>query len=107
MSNAINDEYPTILVELKPGPGVQFVAIKPEDLVELSTKAIDNAMSTMHNMADRVNETIDDLAGNPDEVEVQFGITLDFEGKALVATVGAEAAISIALIWKRGSEKSG
>jgi hypothetical protein len=107
MSNANNNQQPTILVELKPRPGVQQVAITSEKLAELSAEALANATSTVQNMADWVNTTMDNLAGNPDEVEVEFGITLDVKGKALVAEVGAQAAIGIALTWKRGSGKSG
>lgn len=108
MSNAINDEHPVILIELKPRPGVQQVANVPtEKLAELSAEGLANATTTVQNMADWVNRTMDNLAGNPDEVAVEFGITLDVKGKALVAEVGAQAAIGIALTWKRGSGKSG
>ena len=104
MSTVNVDERPTILVELAPRPGLQQPSRSLRDLSdlsELSVKAVDNAMSTVRHMAERVSTMIDDLAGNPDEVEIEFGITLDFEGQALVAKAGAEAAISVSLTWKR------
>lgn len=104
MSAVSIDERPPILAELRPGPGVQHVTrgvLAKEKLAELSARALDNAMCTVQSMAARVSETIDDLAGNPDEVEAEFGITLDFEGQALIAKAGAEAAISVTLTWKR------
>ena len=108
MSTASVDERSPILVELRPRPGVQQAArqvLSKEKLAELSAKALDSAMSTVQSMAARVSATIDDLAGNPDEVEVEFGLTLDVEGQALIAKAGAEAAISVTLTWKRSGDE--
>jgi hypothetical protein len=102
MSTASINEHPPILVELKPKPGVQQVALTPSDLAERSAEALASATSTVQAMADWVNTTVDDLAGNPDAVQVEFGITLNVEGQALIAKAGAEAAISVTLTWKRG-----
>jgi hypothetical protein len=105
MSTANIDERPVVLVELKPKPGVQQVARTPVELAELSAKALANAMSTVQGMAVWVSTTMDDLAGNPDAVEVEFGITLNVEGQALVAKAGTEAAISVTLKWQRQRAK--
>ena len=43
-----------------------------------------------------------ELAGRPDELQIEYGIKLDVEGNALVAQAGAEAAISVTVTWKRG-----
>ena len=107
MSTANIDERPQILVELKPKPGVQQVARTPADLAERSAEALANATSTILAMADWVNTTIDDLAGDPNTVQVEFGITLNVEGQALIAKAGAEAAISVSLTWERGSANGG
>ena len=56
-------------------------------------------------MAERTSYLIDDLAGNPDEVELEFGVKLDVEGNALIAKAGIEAAIAVTLTWKRGGGK--
>lgn len=102
MSTFNAEERPTILVELAPRPGLEQVSRKGlVNLADLSTKALDSAMSTVRGMAKRVSEMVDDLAGNPDEVEVEFGIKLDFEGQALIAKAGTEAAIGVTLTWKR------
>ena len=101
MSTASVSERPTILVELKPKPGMQLVALTHQDLAELSVKALDSAMSTIQSMAVWVSTTIDDLAGNPDEIEVAYGITFNFEGQALIAKAGVEAALQVTITWKR------
>ena len=41
------------------------------------------------------------------EQSLEFGLTLDVEGQALIAKMGAEAAIRVALTWKPGSAKGG
>ena len=109
MSTFTIDTDAPILIELTPRPGVRKAAAiprTPEELAEKSAQALQNAMNTIHNMADRMNTMIDNLAGNPDEVEMEFGITLDMEANAYVAKVGAESAISVTLTWKRGGGKA-
>lgn len=46
-------------------------------------------MSTIYNMAERMNVMIDELAGRPDEVEMEFGLKLDTEANAYLAKAGA------------------
>jgi len=73
------------LIELAPRAGRQQVSLAADKLAELSAKALDNAMTTIHRMAERVSLALEDLAGNPDEVEVEFGIKLDAEGQVFIA----------------------
>jgi hypothetical protein len=101
MSAIKAQESPTILVELAPRTGLQQATRLPRYLDELSAEALENAMRTVRAMAQWVETTIDDLAGNPDQVEVEFGVKMDFEGQALIAKAGAEAAISVSLTWQR------
>lgn len=101
MTSVTPEETSTILVELAPRTGLQQVTRLPRYLDELSTEALANAMHTVRAMAEWVETTIDDLAGNPDQVEVEFGVKMDFEGQALIAKAGAEAAISVTLTWQR------
>ena len=102
MSTTPTPEPTAILVELAPRPGVQRVALpKPEELARLSARALDNAWDTIRAMAERASNLIEGLAGDPDEVELAFGIKMDVEGDALIAKAGAEGAISVSLTWKR------
>lgn len=106
MSTEPTSEPTVILVELAPRPGVQQVALPtPAELAQRSAEALDKAWDTIRAMADRTSVLIDDLAGNPDKVQLEFGIKLDVEGNAMVAKAGAEAAISVSLTWERGGGK--
>ena len=89
-------------------PGVQPVAImrggeELEKLAEKSQKALDQAMNTIHHMAQRVVVTMKALPKSelPDKVEVEFGLKLDAEAGAMIAKAGAEASIVVTLAWER------
>jgi hypothetical protein len=103
MSAAPATEPTPILVELAQPPGVYQVALpSPEELAKRSAQAIESAMATIQAMALRASEMIDNLAGNPDELELEFGLKLYAEGNALIAKGGAEAALAVKLTWRRG-----
>ncbi|QEV65227.1 hypothetical protein CP982_40210 [Streptomyces spectabilis] len=91
-----------MLVDFAAGRGLRQVASGPADLVRRSEAAVDSAMGTIHSMARRVDETIGALAHRPDEVEVEFGITLDAESGALIAKVSAGASLTVRLAWGPG-----
>ena len=98
------DQGTPILDEFTPRPGlmqVSRVPQTPEEWASKSTQALRNAMSTVEQMVEHVNVTLDNLAGNPDQLEFTFGLKFDFEGNALVAKAGAEAAIGIKVTWMR------
>jgi hypothetical protein len=85
------------------GPGVSG-----KDLGELekaSGKAIDHAMTTIEEISRRVGGLQERMPSEFSQVVVEFGLTLDMESGALIAKVGAEASISVALTWKRPEEK--
>jgi len=90
-----------ILVEFDIPPGVRQVKLSTENLAEKSAEALDGAMSTLRQLAQRFHETVDALAGHPSETELSFGIKLEAEAGALIAKVGGEATIGVKLTWKR------
>ena len=103
MSGYVVDENAPILVELatRPGSTVQVSMLSPNELAEISEKAINSAMNTIHNMAHRVVTAISGLMEPPSEVEVDFGLTLEMEGGVLIAKGKAGATLDVKLIWKR------
>ena len=101
MSNSTNDENALILVDLNPPGRMQQVALKPQDLAQKSAEAINKAMNTIGNMAQRTIAAIDTVTNKPSEVEVEFGIKLDVESGALIAKTGAEASLKVKMVWKR------
>ena len=106
MSSEPTIEPVPILIELAQQPGVYEVALpSPEELARLSAQALESAMAAIDAMALRSSVMIDNLSGNPDKVELEFGLKLYAEGNALIAKGGAEAAIAVTLTWRRGGGK--
>ncbi|MFF4233587.1 CU044_2847 family protein [Streptomyces sp. NPDC001820] len=88
-----------VLVDFAPTPGLRQVATSPADLARRSESAVDAAMGTIRSMARRVEAAVDALPHRPDQVEVEFGITLDAESGALIAKASAGASLTVRLTW--------
>ncbi len=104
MTDFAIDESERILVEFAPRPGVRQVStfdLTMEQLEELSNKALDSAMGTISQMAQRARALRDKIPDEFTQVEIEFGIKLDAEAGALLAKAGGEAAISVTLTWER------
>jgi Trypsin-co-occurring domain 1 len=89
-----------MLVEFPAGRGVRQVALGPADLVRRSEEAVNAAMGAIRGMAQRVGDAVSGLALRPDQVEVEFGITLDAESGALIAKAAAGASLTVRLTWE-------
>ena len=102
----INEDTP-ILVEFAPRPGVRQVSLSPDDLAEKSAQALDRAMGTIRQMAQRVSALRVTLPDEFTQVELEFGIKLEAEAGALISKVGAEASINVTLTWERSDAEDG
>ena len=102
-----------ILVEFAPlqTSGVRQVslAIGPQELAGKSARALDKAMSTIHQMGNRVTKTIKsiEVVDRPTKVELEFGIKLDAEAGAYIAKVSTEAGFKVTLTWEQPDKKDG
>ena len=96
----INEDTP-ILVEFAPRPGVRQVSLSPDDLAEKSAQALDRAMGTIYQMAQRVSALRVTLPNEFTQVELEFGLKLEAEAGALISKVGGEASINVTLTWER------
>lgn len=92
-----------IKVDFTRRAGLRQVSLSPGDALRRSGEAIEAAMDTIHAMADRVCHAVDAMARHPDEVEVEFGITLDAEAGALIARTSVEAALTVKVKWTSGA----
>jgi len=100
MANFVPDPNAPILIEFAPSSGMREVSLKGPDLQKMSAEAMKNAMNTIYNTAREVTDTIGSLAVKPSTVEVEFGITLKAESRALIAKCGADAAFKVTLTWE-------
>jgi Trypsin-co-occurring domain 1 len=99
-----NDEN-AILVEFTTGDGLRPVGLfsrnKKPELAAKSDEAVNRAMNTIKNMAERVHSTVETLNNRPKSVEVEFGVKFDAEVGAIVAKVTAEASMTVKMIWEQ------
>lgn len=68
--------------------------------VELAQKKFEEALAKLRPITDTVMRTLRDL-NNPDECSIEFGITLNAEAGAIIASASAEANISVSLKWSK------
>jgi hypothetical protein len=104
MPDAQAPEVSHIVVEFESRPGLQQVALSPDDIARKSAQAVDRAMETVRDMAGRVTTTLGALAEPPSQVAVEFGIKLDVEAGALIAKAGGEASITVKLAWDKAQD---
>lgn len=104
MPTLTTDDGTPILVEFAPRAGVEQVSLwqlSPEELAARSEQALDQAMGAIRHMAGRMSALRDAIPAEFSEVEIEFGIKLDYQAGALLAKAGAEGSLKVTLTWKR------
>jgi hypothetical protein len=80
-------------------PVGMFSIGKKSDLIKKSDEAVEKAIGTIQNIAERVNSMINSIENKPTNVEMEFGIKFDAEMGAIVAKVTAEGSMKVKLTW--------
>ena len=103
----VEDDDEIILVEFEDESGLRSVSNDPEELLEKSKMAIERSMETIQGMAKKAIKTIKAIpvSERPSTVQFQFGIKMNGEAGAVVAKVGAEAAITVTMTWEHKDKK--
>jgi hypothetical protein len=83
------------------GGPLPVAVITPGDAIAKSNQAVDAAMETIHEMSERFLNAIEGLATPPSEVELEFGISFQMEGGAIVVKSTAGASLTVKLTWKK------
>ena len=98
----IESDEEIILVEFEDEAGLHPVSNDPQELIEKSQMAIERSMKTIKGMAKKAVKTIQSIpvSERPSTVEFQFGIKMNGEAGAMIAKVGAEAAITVTMTWE-------
>jgi len=98
----VNEEENPVLVEFESAEA-QEGGLSPEAVGEIAKKsayALNYAMNTIRTMADKITETVGKVAEKPAKVTVEFGLKLDPEAGAFIASAGTEAQFLVSLTWK-------
>jgi hypothetical protein len=95
----------TIPVEVEDS-GLDFTKVSREggtrEASDKAPRSFNEALERVRPMADLLIERLRELAAQPDEVEIEFGIKLSGEVGALIASTSTEANFRIKLAWTRG-----
>ena len=75
-----------------------------EALAQRSQAALEKAMSTITEMAQRTAELRQHIPNEFTKAEIEFGVKLDYEAGALLTRGGAEGSITVKLTWERKAE---
>lgn len=97
----------SILVQVdEPVPeGAVVKAARPGEIAAKAAQTFESALEKLKPAATAIISKLRGLADPPDEIEVEFGLTLNAEAGAFVAAAGAEANYTVTLTWKREEEK--
>ncbi len=95
-----------VLVEFVPGPRVpgQTIADADDNEVEArSAHAVEAALAQVREVVERITRLQAEMPANLKQMQVDFGIKLDWEAGAMLANNQNEASISVKLTWDRDS----
>ncbi len=98
------DEMP-VMVDLSHADGpVKVVLVSPKAIEEKSKEALKDAMRIIYQVSRRVVDTVEelDVVHRPSQVQVNFGLKLTAEGRAIMTRVknDRDTNMKIVLTWK-------
>src|SRR6185436_9057899 len=89
----------TVLLEITDTGGSTRRGLGPTEITNKATQTFEDALKKIRPAADAVIDQLRQLVVAPDEIAVEFGIKLNADAKAYIASAGAEANFKIALKW--------
>lgn len=96
----------SVLVQVdEPAPEGVVKASRAGDVVKKAGQTFEDALDRIKPAASAIIAKLRGLTDPPDEIEVEFGLTLNAEAGAFVALAGAEANYSVTLTWKREEKR--
>lgn len=100
------EEGGSILVQIdEPDTGGTIRAGRDET-IEKAKDTFEDALNRVLPAAKSVVEKLQSMASRPDEIEVNFGITLSAKAGAFVASTGADANFGVTVHWTKPSKET-
>jgi hypothetical protein len=91
-----------VLIQVdEPAPQGVVKAARPGEVVRRAGQTFEEALDKLKPAAGAIIQKLRGLSDPPDEIEVEFGLTLSAEAGAFIAAAGAEANYTVKLKWKR------
>jgi Trypsin-co-occurring domain 1 len=89
----------TVLVEVDPAAGVTRVG-RQGDVIRVVGQTFDGALARVRDAATAALAQFQEMARQPDEVEIKFGVKLDAEVGAVIAKTGVTGQLEVKLTWR-------
>jgi len=97
-----------IVIEVTEPAGAGTVrAARPDGIAEEASKSFEAALATIRPVTSALLAKISDLADQPTEVGIEFGIKMSAKLGAIIASADAEANFKVTLSWTRPARPAG
>jgi Trypsin-co-occurring domain 1 len=98
----------TIIVEVDDPEtgGTTRAARRPGEIAEEAKETFEQALSKIRPATEKVMTTLRGLAHKPDEIEMEFGFSLNAAVGVVIASATAGANYKVTLRWKGEEQKS-
>jgi len=94
----------SVVVEVDEPTSGLVPAASHGQVVAQAQEGFDDALEAVRPIASKLLDTLRDLAEEPDEVAVEFGINLGFKAGVVIASGSTGANFKVALKWTRPKE---
>jgi hypothetical protein len=101
------DDGSVILVEVDEPEmgGTTRAGRRPGEIVEEAKYTFEQALSKIRPATEKVISTLRGLAHKPDEIEMEFGFSLNAEAGVVIASASTAANYKVTLRWKQAEQK--
>jgi len=99
----VADGAAPIRVELREPADGLVRAARPGRVVARASQSLTDMLAAVKPVAEAFVDRFRGLADAPDEIRVDFGVTLSAEADLVIASTATEANFAVSLTWKRQS----
>jgi len=107
---SIPDQKGAVLVEVEdasPARSDLIPVSRASDLVSSASASFEEVLDTIRRLADATAAHLSNVAGAPDEVEIELGIKLSGGANIIITNGSAEANLKLKIGWKRNLHTAG
>ena len=80
-------------------PEGEVEAVNPADALRKIKGVLGDAVTTIKAVSQQITDGVEEMNRKPTELEVEFGVKVDGEFGAMIATLGSGAHFSVKLKW--------
>ncbi|MET7325158.1 CU044_2847 family protein [Streptomyces sp. NPDC005549] len=95
-----------VQVQEKPGDGLVKVA-RPGQVVARASRSMGEMLSGLRPVAQQLVNTFGETVPGPQEITVEFGLSLSAEADIVISSSTAQAHFTVTLRWDRSGNQSG